>query len=78
MKRVEIKWLDIIHESGWHDQDQLDDFLQEKAMTVYQVGYLYEEDEDMITIVDSYFEDKSQYGTIHIIPKGCVKYMKEL
>ena len=78
MKKVEIIWMDIIHESGWHDQDQLDNFLQEKAMTVSQVGYLYEEDDDTVTILDSYFADKSSFGTIHVIPKGCIKSIKSL
>jgi hypothetical protein len=78
MKIVEITWKDIIHESGWHDQDALDNFLQEKAMTVIQVAYLYEEDEDTYTFLDSYFADKETFGTIHVIPKGCVVSIKEL
>jgi hypothetical protein len=78
MKRVEIIWQDIVHESGWHTVEELEDFNQTKDKTVYQLGYLYEEDEDEVTIVDSFFEDKKTFGTIHIIPKGCIKQMKEI
>lgn len=78
MKRIEIVWVDIIHDSGWHDQDEIDDFINEKSMLVNMVGYLYEEDEDNYVLLDAYFQDKSQFGTIHVIPKGCVKQIKEL
>jgi hypothetical protein len=78
MKRVEIIWMDIVHESGWHTQEELDDFLNEAGMTVNQLAYLYEEDDENYILVDSYFEDKSQYGTIHVIPKGCVKKLNYL
>ena len=78
MKKVEIIWADIIHDSGWHDQTELDDFINEKAMTVNMICYLYEEDDENYTVVDSYMEDKSMFGTIHVIPKGCVKSIKSL
>jgi hypothetical protein len=78
MKRVEIHWVDIIHESGWRTLDELEAFDQAKSKTVVQIAYLYEEDEDQVILLDSYFEDKSLYGTVHIIPKGCIKEIKEI
>jgi hypothetical protein len=78
MKKVEIKWTDIIHEGGFHTQQELDDFMDEKSMTVTQIGYLYEDDGEYLILLDSYFEDKSQFGTIHVIPKGCIKQITEL
>jgi hypothetical protein len=78
MKRVEVKWVDIIHEGGWHTQDQIDEFINERSMIVHQIGYLYEQDDDYLILLDSYFEDKQQFGTIHVIPKGCIKQITEL
>jgi hypothetical protein len=78
MKRVEVKWVDIIHEGGWHTQDQIDEFINERSMIVNQIGYLYEQDDDYLILLDSYFEDKQQFGTIHVIPKGCIKQITEL
>jgi hypothetical protein len=78
LKKVEIKWVDIVHEGGWHSLDQLEAFMDEKTMTVMQIGYLYEEDEEYVILLDSFFEDKTQFGTIHVIPKGCIKQITEL
>jgi hypothetical protein len=78
MKRVEIHWVDIIHSQGWKTLDELEEFDQEKAKTVVHLGFIFEEDEDQVILIDSYFEDKSLYGNVHIIPKGCIKQMKEI
>ena len=78
MKKVEITWADIIHEHGWHDQDELDQFINEKSMIVRQLGYLYEEDDNYYVVLDSFFEDNSLFGTIHMIPKGCVISLHEV
>lgn len=77
MKRVEVRWIDIISSDGWHDQNKLDKFITQHN-PVRQIGYLYEEDENQIVLLDSYFEDKSTYGGIHTIPKGCIIEMKEI
>jgi hypothetical protein len=78
MKRVEVVWTDIVHENGWHDADELDNYNNEKARTVRQLGYMYEQDEETVTLIDSYFEDKSLFGTIHILPRGCIKEIIEI
>jgi hypothetical protein len=77
MKRVEVTWIDIISSDGWHDQNKLDRFVT-TVNPVIQIGYLYEEDEDQIVLLDSYFSDKQTYGGIHTIPKGCIKSIVEL
>ena len=70
---VIVKWVDIVGRLGWHSQNTLDNFItDETEPVVYQTGYLYEEDEHQIVLIDSYFHGATQYGTIHRIPRGCI------
>ena len=78
MKKVEITWIDIIHDNGWHSLEELENFDQERSKLVRQIAYLYEEDEEQVILLDSYFEDRQTFGTIHIIPKGCIKQIREI
>ncbi len=79
MKLVQVDWIDITASLDWHTQNKLDAFItDDKGNIVHQIGYLYEEDEHQVVLLDSYFEDKSKYGTIHRIPKGCILAVIEL
>jgi hypothetical protein len=79
MKRVEVKWVDIQMKGGWHTMAQLDKFISNtNQRTVTHLGYVYEETETELVLLDAYFLDKSQFGTIHTIPKGCIIEMKEI
>lgn len=78
MKRVEVKWRDIRSDDGWHDANDMDDFVSENNSVVTQLGYLVEDDEEQIVLLDSYFLDKQLFGGIHKIPKGCVISMTEI
>ena len=83
MKIVEITWCDIEELSGgWHDLDAMEKFIVEaKSRTIKQVAYLYEEDENQIVVVDSYDQEdgeKVYYGTINVIPRGCIMSIVEL
>lgn len=77
MKRVEVTWKDIKSDDGWHEAEDLDQFIHEDN-TVKQVGFLYEDDDEQIILLDSYFLDKELFGGIHKIPKGCIIEIKEL
>ncbi len=79
MKLVIVTWRDITASLDWHTLNKLDAFItDQKENLVHQVGYLYEEDDDQLVLLDSYFADKSKYGTIHKIPRGCVVDIKTL
>lgn len=79
MKLVEIIWKDIVSDNGWHTPNKIDSFVTNTDQTlVKQVGYLYEEDENQIVLLDSYFKNKELFGGIHIIPKGCIQETIEL
>lgn len=74
---VIIKWKDITTRNGWNDQDELDDFvMDEKENICYQCGFLYEEDDNQIVLLNSYFENKDLLGDATKIPKAVVLDIK--
>lgn len=78
-KPVLVKWYDISTSSGWKEQEEIDTFvMDEKENLVYQVGFLYEEDERQICLLNSYFTGRDLLGDITKIPKGCVVEIKHL
>lgn len=77
MKRVEVTWIDIMSDSGWRNQSKLDRFIT-SSNAVVQIGFLYEDDDDQIVLLDSYFDDKTLFGGVHKIPKGCIRSIVEL
>lgn len=79
MKMVLVVWVDIQMKGGWHTMSALDKFISNtQQRTVKHVGFVYEENDDEIVLLDAYFEDKSQFGTIHTIPRGCIRSVTEL
>jgi hypothetical protein len=77
VKIVEVIWIDIRSDSGWRTLNQLETFITSKN-PVRQVGYLYEQDDDQIVLLDSYFQEKDLYGGVHTIPRGCIVEIKEI
>jgi hypothetical protein len=78
-KPVLVKWYDISTSSGWKEQEEIDTFvMDEKENLVFQVGFLYEEDERQICLLNSYFSGRDLLGDITKIPKGCVVEIKHL
>lgn len=78
MKKVLVTWKDITSDDGWHDADSIDKFVSDEENIALQIGFLYEEDENQIVLLDSYFLNKDLFGTIHKIPRGCVISVTEL
>jgi hypothetical protein len=77
MKRVEVTWIDIRSDDGWRTLNKLEKFITGDN-TVKQIGFLHEEDEEQIVLLDSYFEDGTLFGGVHTIPRGCIKSIIEL
>jgi hypothetical protein len=78
-KPVLVKWYDISTKAGWHEQEGIDQFvMDEDENLVYQVGFLYEEDERQICLLNSYFSGRDLLGDLTKIPKGCVVEIKYL
>ena len=72
MKKVEVTWKDIIASSGWHTPNQIDNFVTEEDNVIKSIGYLYEQDENQVVLVNAYFTDKSKFGSVEKIPSGCI------
>lgn len=78
-KPILVKWYDISTKAGWHEQESIDQFVMDESENlVFQVGFLYEQDERQICLLNSYFSGRDLLGDITKIPKGCVVEMKEL
>ncbi len=70
---VIVVWVDITTRSGWVEQEEVDNFcMDDKENIVYQAGFLYEEDEKQITLLNSYFHNQDLLGDVTKIPKGCI------
>jgi hypothetical protein len=70
---LEILWVDIVYDAGWRTPEEAEKFIQDKDMEVMQTGYYYSEDKDNLYIIDSYFKNEKTLGTVHKIPRGCIK-----
>lgn len=72
-KPVVVIWRDITTNSGWITQDQVDSFVMDDEENIcYQAGFLYEEDENQITLLNSFFKGQDLLGDVTKIPKGCI------
>lgn len=73
-KVIYVQWIDISEsKNGWSSLDELEDFITNtKGNIVNQVGFLFEEDEESISILNSYFPNEDLYGVCNVIPKGCI------
>jgi hypothetical protein len=78
-KPVIVTWRDITTKNGWNDQDEIDSYIMDvDENIVHQVGFLYEEDDQQICLLNSYFSGQDLLGDLTKIPKGCVITKKEL
>jgi len=74
-----VRWRDITVSTGWIDQESLDTFvMDEDEAIVIQVGFLYEEDEQQIVLLNSYFHGKDLLGDVTKIPRGCILSITKL
>jgi hypothetical protein len=70
---VVVKWKDISTKHGWLEHDHVDHFIMDDDENiVYQAGFLYEEDETQMVLLNSYFKTQDLLGDVTKIPKGAV------
>ena len=78
-KSVIVSWRDITTKNWWNDQDEIDSYIMDlDENIVHQVGFLYEEDDHQICLLNSYFSGQDLLGDLTKIPKGCVLEIKKL
>lgn len=79
LKPVLVKWIDISTSAGWKEQDEIDKFVMDESENlVHQCGFLYEEDERQVCLLNSYFVGADLLGDLTKIPRGCVIELKYL
>lgn len=79
LEPVYVKWVDITTRAGWIEQEDLDDFVMNNTENiVHQCGFLYEEDETQVCLLNSYFDGRDLLGDATKIPRGCILELKKL
>jgi hypothetical protein len=79
MRRVCVQWKDSISASGWRSSERLDEFIQEDNTLHESIGYLYEWNENVVVLAQSYglYEDGNIADVIKI-PKDSVVWIRSL
>ena len=67
-ERLEITWLDAHVSHGWQDPGDEDKF----ALVCHSIGYLWHEDDQVISLVESLDTGETHIGCVNVIPKSCV------
>ena len=76
---VIVIWRDITTLNGWISQEELDTYVvDEEENIVFQAGFLYEEDENQIILLNSIFKSKDIMGDATKIPKDTVIEIQRL
>ncbi|KKN01443.1 hypothetical protein LCGC14_1127690 [marine sediment metagenome] len=68
---IKITWRDCTSQHGWYSQQEAIEIHLESIQTI---GWLVEENEDVVIIGVSLAED-GKIGNITIIPRGCILKM---
>lgn len=69
LDKVYIEWIDIIAtDSGWHSDEEIEEWLRTECDTVKQVGFIYRQTNSHLILLDSYIND-TFVGTAIKIPK---------
>ena len=71
-KKVEVTWVDICGNSGWHNDTKDSD-----VMGAVASGYLVEKNKRVVKIASMVMEDGT-LGHILSFPRGCVKRVRTL
>jgi len=69
LDRVYIEWIDIIAtDSGWHSDEEIEEWLRTEGDTVKQMGFIYRQTDSHLILLDSYISG-TFVGTATKIPK---------
>ena len=71
-----VEWYDAESEADWVAQNDMDSWCEGMSMAT-DVGWIYEENNETLIIVSSFFGDGT-FGNRTKIPKGMIKSRKRL
>ena len=72
---VVVEYLDITGRTPWVDKSQLD---QDHALTCRLVGWKYKQTKDELILVSHVGVDSDDYADRHVIPRGCIRSIRQL
>ncbi len=74
---VFVIWTDIIQsDPNWQTREEGLDWADSEDGLVYQSGFILDDDENYLTLTDSYFKSCDTIGSVTRIPKSVIKSMK--
>lgn len=77
-EQVYVEWVDIVAtDSGWHSEQEIEEWLVHEQDTVKQIGFVYKETPTYIVLIDSYFT-KQDVGSATKIPKCNIVVIKKI
>jgi len=73
------EWEDIIStDTSWRDIDDAIHWVDSESGIVSQVGFMLENNDDYLILMDSFFNQGETVGAITRIPKSTVKFIKKI
>ncbi len=78
MKKVRIKWSDSLSMKGWQSKRVVDNFFKDGPDIMVSVGFLYKKSKTCVVLVQSHHKNGGNYGEALLIPRECIKSIKEL
>jgi hypothetical protein len=77
LQMVFVTWHDIIQSApNWQTREEGLDWADSEDGIVYQSGFILDDDENYLTLTDSYFKSCDTIGSVTRIPKSVIKSMK--
>lgn len=76
---VFCEWEDIVSsDTNWRDLDDAIHWVDSENGIVNQVGFMLENNDDYLILMDSFFSEGDTVGAITRIPKAVVKSIKKI
>lgn len=69
MKAVYLEWRDSTQHARWHPPDG---FKNEKGVTVKSIGYIVEENKDVVVLAGNISGETNEVSSITVIPKSAI------
>ena len=63
---VEIEWFDSSFNSGVFERVEVENY---RPIHIFTVGYVTQDDKDVITVVTEHYKKEETYRYVHTIPK---------
>ena len=82
MKLVYIEWEDAIAQTGWHNEDEMEEWAKRDNMITKEVGWVYKENKTHLILVSRMLDEETKdrnyksFGLLQKIPKTWIRKRK--